>query len=162
VAHSVDPGRPHDAVRVAGLADAGEIGRLLDAFNREYDDATPGPSKLAQRIGELIEGGDTVVLLGGGGPDGVAVLRFRASIWTEHLECYLAELYVTPEKRRQGLGRALMTAALEAATERGADYMDLNTSEADVAARALYESLGFSDREGKRDGPRNYYYERQL
>jgi ribosomal protein S18 acetylase RimI-like enzyme len=155
-------GRADHAVHVARPADADEIGRLLDAFNREYDDPTPGPSKLAGRIVKLIEGGDTVVLLGGSGPDGVAVLRFRDSIWTEHLECYLAELYVTPDKRRQGLGRALMQAAFETATERGADYMDLNTSEADAAARALYESLGFSDREGKPDGPRNYYYERQL
>jgi hypothetical protein len=40
--------------------------------------------------------------------------------------------------------------------------MDLGTSEADVAARALYESLGFSNREGKPDGPINYYYEREL
>jgi ribosomal protein S18 acetylase RimI-like enzyme len=147
---------------VAGSADAREIGRLLDAFNREFDDPTPGPSKLAERIEQLIEAGDTVVLLGGNGTDGVAVLRFRRSIWSEGLECYLAELYVVPDRRRQGLGRALMQKAFDVAIGRGADYMDLNTSEADVAARALYESLGFSDREGKPDGPRNYYYERQL
>jgi hypothetical protein len=40
--------------------------------------------------------------------------------------------------------------------------MDLGTSEDDVAARALYESLGFSNREGKPDGPINYFYEREL
>jgi ribosomal protein S18 acetylase RimI-like enzyme len=107
-------------------------------------------------------GGDTVVLLGGAGPHGLAVLRFRRSIWTEGLECYLAELYVTPDRRRQGLGRAIMESALAIASARGADYMDLNTSETDVAARALYESLAFSNREGKPDGPRNYYYEREL
>lgn len=159
MAHPVDARR---TIRLAGSADADRIGQLLDAFNREYDEPTPGPSKLAKRIVQLIEGGDSVVLLGGGGPDGVAVLRFRGSIWSEHLECYLAELYVVPDKRRQGLGRALMQKAFDVAAQRGADYMDLNTSEADVAARALYESLGFSDREGKPDGPRNYYYERQL
>lgn len=156
------PHRPDHRVRVAGHADASEIGRLLDAFNREFDDPTPGPDKLANRLEQLIAGGDTAVLLAGSGPDGVAVLRFRRSIWSESLECYLAELYVTPRERRQGLGRALMQAAFEVARARGADYMDLNTSEADVAARALYESLGFSDREGKADGPRNYYYEREL
>jgi ribosomal protein S18 acetylase RimI-like enzyme len=162
VAHSVSGGPTDRAVREAGSADAREIGRLLDAFNREFDDPTPGPSKLAERIEQLIEAGDTAVLLGGSGPDGVAVLRFRPSIWSERLECYLAELYVVPDRRRQGLGRALMHKAFDVAIGRGADYMDLNTSEADVAARALYESLGFSDREGKPDGPRNYYYERQL
>ena len=40
--------------------------------------------------------------------------------------------------------------------------MDLGTSEDDVAARRLYESLGFSNREGKPDGPPNYFYERDL
>jgi len=40
--------------------------------------------------------------------------------------------------------------------------MDLGTGENDVVARALYESLGFSNREGKPNGPVNYFYEREL
>jgi ribosomal protein S18 acetylase RimI-like enzyme len=48
------------------------------------------------------------------------------------------------------------------ARQTGADYMDLGTSEDDVVARALYESLGFSNREGRPDGPINYFYERDL
>jgi ribosomal protein S18 acetylase RimI-like enzyme len=150
------------AIRLAGSEDSAVIGRLLDAFNREYDDPTPGPDKLAERLGELIADGDTVVLLAGSQAEGLAVLRFRRSIWTEGLECYLAELYVVPERRGRGLGRALMLAAIELARKRGADYMDLNTGEHDLAARALYESLGFSRTEGKPDGPVNYYYEREL
>ena len=150
------------AVRLAGPEDHIVIGGLLDSFNREFGDPTPGPEKLATRLRQLMVDGDTAVLLGGGGPDGIAVLRFRRSIWTEGLECYLAELYVAPDRRRRGLGRALMLAAMELARERDADYMDLNTGEQDVAARALYESLGFSRTGGRRDGPVNYYYEREL
>ena len=150
------------AVRVARLADAEAIGQLLHDFNREFNEPTPGPARLAQRVRELLATGDTRVLLGGAGPDGLAVLRFRPAIWTDGLECYLAELYVVPDRRGQGLGRALMQAAIEVARERGADRMDLGTSEDDVAARALYESLGFSNREGKPDGPLNYFYERDL
>lgn len=150
------------AIRVARPDDSVVIGELLDAFNREFEDATPGPAMLAERLGALIAEGDTVVLLGGAGPDGIGVLRFRLSIWTEGLECYVAELYVVPERRGNGLGRALMEAALELARDRGADYMDLNTGEHDVAARALYERLGFSRTEGKPGGPVNYYYERKL
>jgi ribosomal protein S18 acetylase RimI-like enzyme len=55
-----------------------------------------------------------------------------------------------------------MLAAIELARERGADHMDLGTSEADVAARSLYESLGFTNREGGADGPISYFYERDL
>ena len=150
------------AVRVAREADADDVARLLDDFNREYDDPSPGPERLAQRIRRLLGEGDTAVLLVGDGPDGLAVLRFRPSIWSEGLECYLAELYVAPISRGRGLGRALMEEAIAYARGRGADYMDLNTGEDDVAARRLYESLGFSDREGKPDGSVNYYYERDL
>jgi ribosomal protein S18 acetylase RimI-like enzyme len=90
------------------------------------------------------------------------VLRFRPSIWTAALECYLAELYVAPAKRGEGLGRALMDAAIELAREKGADYMDLGTAEDDVAARGLYESLGFNNRGGVPGGSVNYFYEREL
>ena len=40
--------------------------------------------------------------------------------------------------------------------------IDLGTSEDDVAARALYESAGFTNREGGPAGPRMLYYERDL
>ncbi len=153
---------PSPDVRPATAQDAPAIGRLLHDFNTEYDDPTPGPDKLADRIARLLAGGDTAVLLAGQGPDGLAVLRFREALWSEALECYLAELYVVPAMRGRGLGRALMIAAVEFARRRGADYMDLGTAETDVAARALYESLGFSNREGKPEGPLNYYYEREL
>jgi len=154
--------RSRPKVRSAGPPDAASVGRLLDEFNREFDEPTPGPARLAARMAELLEEGDTAVLLVGAGPDGLAVLRFRPAIWSQALECYLAELYVVPPLRGRGLGRALMDAAIELARSRGADRMDLGTGEQDVAARALYESLGFSNREGKRDGPMNYCYEREL
>jgi ribosomal protein S18 acetylase RimI-like enzyme len=150
------------AVRRAGPEDAEAVGRLLHAFNGECDYFTPGPEAFARRMRELMAGEETVVLLGGSGPDGLAVLRFRPALATETLECYLAELYVVPDRRGEGLGRALMEAAIGTARERGASTMDLGTSEDDVAARSLYESLGFTNREGSPDGPVNYFYERDL
>lgn len=151
----------HD-VRLAQLADAKAIGRLLHDFNAEYDDPTPGPAWLAERVQRLLANEEITVLLAGPGPDGLALLRFRPSIWSEALECYLAELYVVPDRRGRGLGRALMQATLALARDKGADHIDLGTSETDLVARALYESLGFSNREGKPGGPINYYYEREL
>lgn len=149
------------AVRVATADDATVIGKLLDAFNREFGEPTPGPAWLADRIVQLIAQ-DTLVLLAGSGPDGLAVSRFRPGIWTQRLECYLAELYVVPDRRGRGLGRALMLGVLEVARDRGADHILLGTSENDHAARALYESLGFINRERGPDGPITYFYERQL
>ena len=155
-------GAPPHAVRRAEAADAEAVGRLLHDFNEEFDDPTPGPAALAERVRFLLDHGDTIVLVGGEGPDGVAVLRFRPSIWDNAPECYLAELYVVPPRRGQGVGRALMETAMDTARAEGATYMDLGTGDDDVAARALYESLGFSNRGGKPDGPVNYFYERDL
>jgi ribosomal protein S18 acetylase RimI-like enzyme len=149
-------------VRLATPADTQAIGELLHAFNTEYHEPTPSPEKLSERFQMLLAQGDTAVLLAGDGPDGIAVLRFRPSIWSEALECYLAELYVKPNLRGHGLGRALLDAAINLARDRGADYMDLGTSEDDVAARKLYESAGFTNHESRPDGPIMYVYEREL
>jgi GNAT superfamily N-acetyltransferase len=153
---------PEFEVRRAEPADAEPIARLLHDFNREFDDFTPGPTVLAERVRELLAAGEITVLLGGSEPHGLAVLRFRPSFWTGALDCYLEELYVVPDRRRRGLGRALMEAAIDLARREGAARMDLGTSEDDVGARALYESLGFDNHEGKPDGPVNYFYEREL
>lgn len=147
-------------VWLATADDLAAAALLLDRFNREYDAPTPGPERLKARLGLIVEQGDAV-LLGGEGPDGVAVLRFRPALWSEALESYLAELYVAPDRRGRGLGRALLEKAIELARERGADIMDLGTSEDDVVARALYEKLGFINREGP-NGPITYFYEREL
>lgn len=156
------PERRERLVRRAEAGDAEDIGRLLHDFNREFDEPSPSPSVLAERVRLLLGGNDTIILLVGEGPDGLAVLRFRLAIWSSGLECYLAELYVVPDKRRQGLGRALVEAALREARERGADTMDIGVDEPDVAARGLYESLGFTNRVGGGTGPLMYVYEREL
>jgi ribosomal protein S18 acetylase RimI-like enzyme len=149
-------------VRLAALDDVEAIGRLLHDFNREFDETTPSPSALARRLRQLLQSGDTIVILAGDGPDGLAVLRFRAAIWSTGLECYLAELYVVPSRRRQGLGRALMVSALREARQRGADTMDIGVDEPDISARRLYESLGFSNRSGGPAGSVMFVYEREL
>jgi ribosomal protein S18 acetylase RimI-like enzyme len=135
-------------------------GRLLHDFNTEYDDPSPGPDALADRLGTLVAGGDTDVLLVGGG-EGVAVLRFRPALWTLADECYLAELYVVPTRRGGGLGRVLLRACVERAVARGCDYVELATTEDDVGARHLYESEGFRRTEGA-GGPLAFHYERDL
>ena len=102
------------------------------------------------------------MLFAGEGPDGFAELRFRPSLYTGALDAYLEELYVVPGRRGLGLGRTLLEAAMDHARQRGAARIDLNTSVDDVAARALYESAGFTNREGGSEGPQMLYYERDL
>jgi ribosomal protein S18 acetylase RimI-like enzyme len=155
-------GEAEAPIRLAGTADAPLFGRLLHAFNAEFGEETPAAEVIAERAAPLIVSGEVTVLLAGEGPDGFAQLRFRPSLYTGALDAYLEELYVVPERRGRGLGRALLEAAMEHARARGAAHIDLGTSEDDVAARALYESAGFTNREGAPDGPRMLYYERDL
>jgi ribosomal protein S18 acetylase RimI-like enzyme len=152
----------HGLARRASDADVATAGRLLHDFNREFGEPTPTPDALAHRLRSLVADGDTVVLLAGEPPVGVAVLRLRGAIWSAGLECYLAELYVVPERRGRGIGRALMEAALLEARERGAETMEIGVDEPDLAARRLYESVGFTNRTGGPDGPLMYVYERAL
>ncbi len=153
---------PDLAVRRATVADAEIVGRLLDDFNSEFDEPTPGPRALAERVRLLLTGGEAMVLLGGARPDGLALLRLRPAIWTQALECYLAELYVVPRRRGHGLGRALLSTSIEVARDEGADRIELGTSEDDVAARNLYESCAFTNREGGEGGPIMFVYERDI
>ena len=149
-------------IRVATAGDAADVARLLHDFNSEFEDFTPGVEVLTANARRMIQNDEMTVLLAGEGPDAIAELRFRTSVWSDGLHAYLEELYVAPALRGQGIGRTLLGAAMDLARERGAATMDLGTSDDDVAARALYESLGFTNREGRPDGPVMYFYEREL
>jgi ribosomal protein S18 acetylase RimI-like enzyme len=149
-------------IRLASAADAPAFGELLHAFNVEFDEPTPNADVIAERAAPLIESGEVTVIFAGQAPEGFAQLRFRPSLYTGALDAHLEELYVLPERRGHGLGRALLDAAMEHARERGAAHIDLGTSVDDTAARALYESAQFTNFEGGPDGPRMLYYERDL
>jgi ribosomal protein S18 acetylase RimI-like enzyme len=138
------------------------VARLLHDFNTEFDDPTPSVAVLTERVWEFLAAGTVSVLLAGEGPDGLAQFRYLRSIWSGALDVYLEELYVVPARRGEGIGRALLEATMATARERGATHIDLNTGETDTAARSLYESLGFTNREGRADGPVMLYYERDL
>ena len=150
---------PDHQIRLAGVDDAPDVARLLHDFNTEFDDPTPGVADLTVRMRRLLDAGEATVLLGGNGPDAIAVLRFRPSLWVDALDAYLEELYVAPQHRGKGLGRAVLDAVLTRARDRGADRIALGTDEDDTVARALYESSGFTNLD---DGEQMLYYEREL
>jgi ribosomal protein S18 acetylase RimI-like enzyme len=153
-------GREEVEIRRAGPADAPTVARLLHDFNTEFEDETPGVEALTGYVRPLIESGEIAVLLANG-EEGVALWRLRPSPWTGRPEAYLQELYVAPARRGNGIGRALLEATMAAAREAGATGIDLNTGATDTAARALYESAGFTNLEGP-GGPQMLFYEREL
>ena len=149
-------------IRLAAADDAAEIARLLHDFNSEYSEPTPGVEALTGYSRQLLEQGEMTVLLAGDRPEGISLFRFRTCVWTGTPEAHLQELYVVPKLRGLGIGRALLEATIQAAREAGATGIDLNTGTTDTVARALYESVGFTNREGGPDGPSMLFYEREI
>ncbi|MGA9635125.1 MAG: GNAT family N-acetyltransferase [Solirubrobacterales bacterium] len=151
-------------IRRATPGDAGAVARLLHDFQQEFDEPSPGIDALEERYADLIRNRDMTVLLAGEGPDGFAQIRYRPWVYSAgpQAHSYLEELYVVPSLRGRGTGRRLLKAAVDTARGEGATHMELGTTEADAAARALYESIGFSNHEGGPGGPVMLFYEIDL
>ena len=104
----------------------------------------------AEDFSALMEGAGVFGLLAGDGPMlGVILCRVAAG------EVEVLTVGVAPAARRQGVARALMAAALEAAREAGAETVFLEVAVDNAAAAAFYAGLGF-----RRAGLRRGYYDR--
>ncbi len=150
------------ATRLATPDDADVVARMLHDFNAEFDTPTPGVEFLAARCRELIDAEEVTVVLGGDPPVGLGVLFFRPSLWSQGLEAYLAELYVVPGRRDEGVGGAIMATAMELARDRGATDMQIGVDEPDVDTRRFYERLGFRNHDPDDPSARTFFYERDL
>ncbi|GGM53745.1 ribosomal protein S18 acetylase RimI-like enzyme [Halarchaeum rubridurum] len=73
-----------------------------------------------------------------------AELRAPAPIFEAIHECHVSDLYVTPEIRRRGAGRALLDAAEEWGRLRDCAHLDLNVDADNEAAVSLYEAAGLT------------------
>ena len=65
-------------------------------------------------------------------------------IWTLIDECQINKVAVLPEKRKLGIGKAILNHVLELTREQGIKSWYLEVRESNIAAKALYKSAGFS------------------
>jgi len=114
--------------------DAGLLVALhKSCFRRPWDEAA---------MATFIASPDTLCLLGSVNhhtertPAGFLIARKAAD------EAELLTLAVVPERRRAGVGRALLTAAMAMLGESGAKQLFLEVEEGNDAAVKLYRSLG--------------------
>jgi GNAT superfamily N-acetyltransferase len=77
-----------------------------------------------------------------GEPLGLAHLIYHRHGWQMEDICYLQDLYVAPEARGQGLGRALIAAVYAAADANGTPSVYWLTEETNRRARKLYDRVG--------------------
>jgi GNAT superfamily N-acetyltransferase len=71
---------------------------------------------------------------------GCAHYLFHTGTWVQTV-CYLQDLYVLPEVRRQGVARALVEAVAAQARERRAERYYWLTQEHNKTARSLYDKV---------------------
>ncbi|MDC2861439.1 GNAT family N-acetyltransferase [Delftia sp. DT-2] len=133
------------AIHTAIPEDAALIAPLFDAYRQFYEQPADADAALAF-ITARLERGESVILLARR-PDGSA-LGF-CQLYPSFCSVLAApiyvlyDLFVVPEARRLGVGRALLLAAETHARATGHARMDLTTARNNLRAQALYESLGW-------------------
>jgi ribosomal-protein-alanine N-acetyltransferase len=86
--------------------------------------------------------------------DGDGQILAYGGAWMICEEAHVTNVAVDAEYRGQGIGRALMQALMEYASNLGAQYLTLEVRRSNQRAQGLYRSLGFVEL-----GVRKHYYE---
>ena len=136
--------RPVEVALPTGLA---EPLALLEEALRDGD---PVPEYFADRLRKAVEAGDVEVLAARAEDQilGVALLAYRLSVSAGGLFASVEDLYVRPEARRRGVGRAMLKAVNELCAERGISYVEAQVEERE--AEQFYAALGYEPETGVR------------
>ena len=95
-------------------------------WERLMDPACPMKARLAEVDGAVL---------------GFAIHQNHPSTWVMGNDCYLEDLFVSPDARGQGLGRALIEDLMALARANGWHRLYWNTDATNATARKLYDSF---------------------
>ena len=136
-------------VRRIDEASLGEVEPLFEAYQRFYEveeiDRDRNRSFLERFVGTDREGW----LFGAYGDDeilGFTCLHRHKSSLRAADTVLMYDLFVAPEARGQGVGRALIEKALEVARDSGAVCLEWSTAPDNTTAQRLYDSMPGSER----------------
>ena len=134
----IAPARPQDVQTVHGLIGA------LARFERLHHLFVASPEQIAEAL--FGPGAVSEVVLGWEGDDAVGFALFfhNFSTFLGRRGLYLEDLFVRPEHRRKGYGRALLVHLARVALERGCGRFEWTVLDWNAPAIAFYESLGAS------------------
>jgi len=127
-----------------------ELPEALALLEESLRDGEPVPAAFAERFRQAVESGDLEVLAAReeGRVLGVAVLAYRPGVSIGGLFASIEDLYVRPEARRRGVGRALLEATDERCAARCISYVEAQVEEDE--AEAFYAALGYGREPGVR------------
>ena len=128
----------------AELDDLDALIPLFDGYRRFYGQK-PDPDGARAFLAERFKRGESVIFLGfvDGTAAGFTQLYPSFSSVSMKRLWVLNDLFVDPDARRAGVGRALLARAERWATETQAKGLVLSTAVTNVAAQRLYESCGW-------------------
>jgi RimJ/RimL family protein N-acetyltransferase len=146
----------HVVIRPATDDDAAAFHECLDAVARERNGlamtAAP-PSALVAEFRRQLRAAGGIDLLAFSGQDVVGWIDIHRPPWEGMHHVGSLGMGVRRDHRGQGLGRALVSRALEAAAECAITRVELEVFASNVPAIRLYESTGFQH-EGRKRGVR--------
>jgi GNAT superfamily N-acetyltransferase len=136
------------AIRPVGPAERAAWEPLWQDYLRFYESAQAPDATdiLWQRLHDPTEPMHVLGAYRGGKLIGITHYLFHRSCWTVGDYCYLQDLFVAPDVRVGGAGRALIEAVYDAAKTAGASRVYWLTQEGNAQARALYDKV--ADRSG--------------
>ena len=131
----------------AGPEHLDQAAPLFDAY-RQFYKRPPAPEAARRFLSARLAKRDSVLYLGyapaaSANASGFVHLYPSFDSLAMKPRWILYDLYVAPESRRLGLGRALMNRATQLARETGASHLALETAKDNLQAQALYEQLGY-------------------
>ncbi|EJL84409.1 acetyltransferase [Polaromonas sp. CF318] len=132
------------SIRLAAEPDLAAVAALFDAYRQFYEQ--PADATLAlQFIGERMRRQESVILVAQVEKSIVGFCQLYPSFCSVIAQPIytLYDLFVAPDARKTGAGRALMQAAHAHAQQNGFARLDLSTARSNHKAQALYESLGW-------------------
>lgn len=128
----------------AGSDDLGELVPLFAGYLRFYRKPVD-EARIAAFLRERLAGGESVVFLARHGAAAVGFVQLYPSFASLSLarRWILNDLFVQPQARGLGAGRALMLAARQLGQDTGAAELFLQTAGDNTTAQTLYEDLGW-------------------
>lgn len=122
----------------------------LALLEESLRDGEPVPEGFANHLRKAVEAKDVEILVARTKVRilGVVVLAYRLNVSAGGLFASIEDLYVRPEARRQGVGRALLQAADERCVERGITYVEVQVE--DDEAESFYAASGYEPDPGVR------------
>jgi len=131
--------------RIATLADLEVVAALFDAYRQFYEQA-PDAAAARHFIRDRLQRDESVILLAlNDAQEAIGFCQLYpifCSIDAKPIYS-LSDLFVVPEARRSGAGRALLQAAERHARNTGRTRLELTTARTNKTAQAAYESLGW-------------------